>query len=72
MSRQRFKERRTELRNAVARLQEAVAQVETPIVREAVENAPLIYHIDIVRPEEMANARLKEKIARDGVVIYPA
>jgi predicted nucleotidyltransferase len=38
---------------------------------EAVENAPLIYELDMVRPERTANSRLKEKIAREGVVIYP-
>ena len=36
MSKERFLERQTELRNAVARLQEAVAEEETAIVRDAV------------------------------------
>jgi hypothetical protein len=39
--------------------------------RDAVENAQLIYELDVVRPERTANARLKDKIAREGVVIYP-
>lgn len=38
---------------------------------DAVENVPLIYEIDVVRPERTLNPRLKEKIAREGVVIYP-
>jgi len=38
---------------------------------EAVEEAPLIYELDVVRPERTLNARLKEKIEREGVVIYP-
>jgi len=40
-------------------------------VYDALENAPLIYELDIVRPERMTNPRLKQKIAREGVVIYP-
>jgi predicted nucleotidyltransferase len=38
---------------------------------EAMENAPLIYELDLVRPEQTGNERLKEKINREGVVIYP-
>ena len=38
---------------------------------EALEAAPLIYKLDLVRPEQTANARLREKIAREGVAIYP-
>ena len=36
MSKERFTERQAEVSNAVARLQEAVAQPETPILRDAV------------------------------------
>jgi len=36
MSKERFTERQTEVRNAIARLQEAVAQKETSILRDAV------------------------------------
>jgi nucleotidyltransferase substrate binding protein (TIGR01987 family) len=36
MSKERFIERQAEVRNATARLQEAVAQPESPIVRDAV------------------------------------
>jgi nucleotidyltransferase substrate binding protein (TIGR01987 family) len=36
MSKERFTERQAEVRNAIARLQEAVAQTETPILRDAV------------------------------------
>jgi predicted nucleotidyltransferase len=38
---------------------------------EALERAPLIYELDLVRPEQTTNARLAEKIAREGVTIYP-
>jgi len=38
---------------------------------DALENAPLIYELDLVRPERTTNERLKEKIAREGVTVYP-
>lgn len=38
---------------------------------EALENAPIIYELDIVRGEDVLNERLREAILRDGVVIYP-
>ena len=38
---------------------------------DAIENAPLIYELDLVRPEQSLNPRLKAKIATEGVVIYP-
>ena len=38
---------------------------------EALENAPLIYELDIVRPERTTSQRLKEKIEREGIAIYP-
>ena len=38
---------------------------------ETLDAAPLIYELDLVRPEQTTNARLKEKIAREGVAIYP-
>jgi len=38
---------------------------------DALENAPLIYELNLVRPEHTTNERLKEKIAREGVTIYP-
>jgi predicted nucleotidyltransferase len=37
---------------------------------DALENAPLIYELDLVRPEQTANERLKEKITREGVIVY--
>jgi predicted nucleotidyltransferase len=40
-------------------------------IRDAVENAPIIYELDVLRAERIVDPRLKEKIARDGVVIYP-
>ena len=39
---------------------------------DALENAPLIYELDLVRPEQTNNQRLKEKIEREGIAIYPA
>ena len=39
---------------------------------DALENAPLIYELDIVRSERITNERLKDKIVRDGVTVYPA
>jgi predicted nucleotidyltransferase len=38
---------------------------------DALESAPLIYELDVVRSEGLTNERLKEKIARDGVSVYP-
>ena len=38
---------------------------------DALENAPLIYQLDLVRSETLTNQRLKERIARDGVSVYP-
>lgn len=38
---------------------------------DALENAPLIYDLDLVRPEQTDNERLKERIAREGVTVYP-
>lgn len=37
---------------------------------DALENTPIIYELDIVRSEQVANKRLKAKIAREGVTIY--
>lgn len=37
----------------------------------AIENAPLIYELDVVRVERMLNPRLKDKIAHEGILIYP-
>ena len=39
---------------------------------DALENAPLIYELDVVRSDHTANQRLKEKIERDGIAIYLA
>lgn len=38
---------------------------------DALEDAPLIYELDLIRLERTANERLKEKIAREGIAIYP-
>ena len=38
---------------------------------EALENAPLIYELNIVRPEQTISQSLKDKIAREGITVYP-
>ena len=38
---------------------------------EALEKAPLIYEIDLVRPEKIGNSRLLERIHREGVRVFP-
>jgi predicted nucleotidyltransferase len=37
----------------------------------ALENTPIIYALDIVRPEQIGNERLRARIALEGVMIYP-
>lgn len=39
---------------------------------EALEDAPIVYMLDIVRIENLENPRLAERIAREGRVIYSA
>lgn len=39
---------------------------------EAIENAPIIYEIDLVRPDLLPEGPLKEKIARESIAIYVA
>ncbi len=38
---------------------------------DALENAPLIYELDLVRPEQTTSQRLKDKIEREGITIFP-
>lgn len=38
---------------------------------DALEQAPIILELDLVRTDRTQNPRLLEKIAREGVVIYP-
>ena len=38
---------------------------------DALDEAPIIYEFDVVRTERAHNPRLIEKIAREGVPIYP-
>jgi len=38
---------------------------------DALDEAPIIYEFDVVRTERANNPRLIEKIAREGVPIYP-
>ena len=49
----------------------AASPTEWAELRDALQNTPIIYELDIVRPEQLANERLKAKIAREGVTIYP-
>ena len=37
---------------------------------DALESAPIILELDLVRPEQAISERLKEKIEREGVAIY--
>ena len=37
---------------------------------ESLENAPIIFELDVVRVEAAGNAKLLENIQRDGVLIY--
>jgi hypothetical protein len=38
---------------------------------EALETAPLIYELDLIRRETGVHSRLEEKIVREGITIYP-
>ena len=38
---------------------------------EALEEAPIIYELDLVRLEHTVNARLRERIEREGITVYP-
>lgn len=38
---------------------------------DALDETPIIYEFDVVRTERALNPRLIEKIAREGVPIYP-
>lgn len=38
---------------------------------EAIEETPIIYELDLVRSESTINSRLREKIEREGVRVYP-
>lgn len=38
---------------------------------EALEQAPIIYELDLVRLDQTANTRLRERIEREGITVYP-
>ncbi len=42
-----------------------------PKLCAALEEAPLIYELDLLRPEEVTNERLMAKIVDEGIKIYP-
>jgi predicted nucleotidyltransferase len=46
------------------------APAEWGALREALDEAPIIFELDVVRRDTLASPRLLEKIAREGVVIY--
>lgn len=48
-----------------------VTQEEWANIQEALEQAPIIYELDLVRPDLLTNTRLKERIISEGVDIYP-
>ncbi|MBX3730612.1 MAG: nucleotidyltransferase domain-containing protein [Candidatus Sumerlaeia bacterium] len=48
------------------------AQHEWNALVEALEEAPIIYRIDVVRPEQVAGTALLAAIERDGITIHPA
>lgn len=49
----------------------AASSAEWAELCEALENAPLIYELDLVRAERTTNERLRGKIAREGVTVFP-
>ena len=60
--------RRSDLDLAISS-NESVAS-EWSALQEALEKAPLIYELDIVRLDSITSERLKERIAREGITIY--
>jgi predicted nucleotidyltransferase len=38
---------------------------------EALDEAPIIYEIDVIRTDQTLNPRLIDKITREGLTIYP-
>lgn len=49
----------------------AASNLEWAELCDALENASLIYELDVVRAERTDNERLREKIAREGVTVFP-
>lgn len=39
-------------------------------LREALDNAPLIYGLDVIRIDSLADKKLRSRIFEEGVVIY--
>ena len=37
---------------------------------EALEEAPIIYELDLIRLDQACNARLRERIVREGIIVY--
>lgn len=38
---------------------------------EALEQTPIIYELDLVRMDQTVSARLRERIEREGITVYP-
>lgn len=38
---------------------------------DAIENAPLIYELDVVRTDRTLNPHLKARINHEGILLYP-
>ena len=49
----------------------ALSASEWSELRASLEESPLIYELDLVRAEQTTNERLQEKIAREGVTVFP-
>ena len=49
----------------------AASPAEWAELCDALENAPLIYELDLVHAERTTNPRLREKMAREGVTVFP-
>ncbi len=49
----------------------AASSAEWAELCEALETAPLTYELDLVRTERTTNERFREKIAREGVTMFP-
>lgn len=47
-----------------------MADQEWSDLREALDVAPLIYGLDVIRMETLANEKLRERIVSDGVEIF--
>jgi proline iminopeptidase len=47
-----------------------ISEREWSELRDALDSAPLIYGLDVIRLENLTNEKLRERINSDGVEIY--